>query len=282
MRKSTSTVALLAIFIATASSAIAASTYVEIDQSSIISKLAGHISWTANDLSHAKKAESIVVADLEKDYKQLRVKGAVRVLRTFVKTPPPHEREWHTVIPSFRQWYLTGYDKAGKQIGKSALFPRDRANLAAHLVTFGPNGCHTKSNSEKPCKISVAKPEAYLNAALLTWTSANGFPGQGGDAQGYTYQLIDYCLRNSGTRPYRLTSTSLDCPVNAEITSDPAALSIPLVYQSSDLPRWGYKLIVDAKSNKAIMKLNAADFNTYIGTAELSGQTGVIRFNTFR
>jgi hypothetical protein len=265
----------------TGAPAVASPPTVTVDDSAVANlAIPKTLPWSARSLGEAKKAEAYLAGRIQAQVAKLKKNGAVSVQRIFVKTEPPKARNWQEYVPSFKQWYLKGVDSAGKPVKASAskptLYPEDTTNLAGNLVTFGPNGCSFATGAKRQCQVKKASAKAYLNAALVSWVAQVGPVGYGSDAQAYEVGLIENCL--ASTQKYTLTQTSLLCPGNADLTSDPSALEIPLVYYDKSTP-WGYTLTVNTQTNTAIMKLRAADYSAYAKRGVWESGSSVINFS---
>jgi hypothetical protein len=268
----------------TGAPALATPPSVTVDDSAVANlAIPKSLPWSARSLGEAKKAEAYLAGRIQAQVAKLKKNGAVTVQRIFVKTFPPITKNWHDYVPSFRQWYLKGTDSAGKPVKTSAskptLYPEDTTNLAGNLVTFGPNGCSLIKRQPKQCEITKPSANKFLNVALVDWVSHVGRAGYGVDEQAYYFGLIQTCLES--TQKYTLTQTSLLCPGNAEITSDPSALEVPLVFYNKMGP-WGYTLTVNTQTNTAVMKLTAVDYSSYAKRGDWVSGSSVINFSQYR
>ncbi|MEN9970955.1 MAG: hypothetical protein RL146_256 [Actinomycetota bacterium] len=178
-------------------------------------KIPANLSWGQTSLEAATQAIDYQTSEIETAITKLTAKGAIKVTKTFVKTPTGTFPDWKNYVPTFSQYILSGLDATGKVLGRSIKIPSDSANLANRLVYLRQSECipaGQSSNSTLPtCSATKPKQETYLRAALRT-ASGNG---QLEDIGGFIYQQLYTCLGNK--KPFTIKAGVFDCPSNAKI-----------------------------------------------------------------
>jgi len=237
-----------------------------------------NVKWQAKPIAAAVKAENYAASLIQTQVNKLKAKGAVTIQRTFVTTRPPMERDWHKYVPSFRQWYLTGLNSKGKEVGKSAILPQELNNLASRLVTYGPNGCSLATKAKYPCRVIKASPQVYLNAALRTWVAMNGPIFYSMELQAYYVGLIEQCM--SGDAPYTVTKTKIVCTLAEPADDGSTSVSYPLNFYSPEYD-FGYKLRVDTATNTALMTITRPKLTDVSGRGYYQTKSTVINFSRY-
>ena len=170
--------------------------------------------WGQKSLSSATKAMSFQSAEINSALDKLAARGAVTIVKKYVKTSSAAYPDWNSYVPTFNQYVLSGLDAKGKVVASSAKLPTDSANLASRLIHLEQSRCAPKNlklTGIKSCSISEPDPKQFLRAALRTALGN----GQTEDLGDYIYQQLSTCL--AGKKPFTIVDGYFDCPSNAEI-----------------------------------------------------------------
>jgi hypothetical protein len=172
------------------------------------------LQWSSKSLNAATKAIAYQKNEIALALEKLAAKGAVTIVKKYVKTSSVAYPDWKSYVPTYNQYTLSGLSAKGKIIASSGKLPSDSANLANRLVYLVQTKCAPKELNPtdiETCAISEADPKLYLRAAMRTALGN----GQTEDLGGYIYQQLLTCLK--GKKPFTITDDYFDCPSNAAI-----------------------------------------------------------------
>lgn len=225
--------------------------------------------WGTVSISAAAKAIEYQVNEINSALDKLVAKGAVKVVKTFVKTSTTAYPDWKSYVPTFTQYELSGLDAEGKVVETSAKLPSDSANLASRLVYLKQSECAAtgmQSSSLPACTISNPTAEKYLRAALRT-SLGNG---QTEDLGGYINQQLFTCLK--GEKPFTVKSGVFDCPSNAKIFGGERSFKL----QGSFATR-SYSIVTNSSKFTATMTYGPANYSKLALTGSYDSGS-VVRF----
>lgn len=172
------------------------------------------LQWSSESMKAATKAALFQKNEIALALEKLRSKGAVTIVKNYVKTSSVAYPDWKSYVPTYNQYTLSGINAKGKIVASSAKLPSDSANLANRLVHLVQSKCAPKvlnSSGIEACTISEADPKQYLRAAMRTALGN----GETEDLGGFIYQQLFTCL--AGKKPFTITDGYFDCPSNAAI-----------------------------------------------------------------
>ena len=226
--------------------------------------------WGEKSLEAAKKAVTFQTSEIETAISKLKIKGAAKITKTFVKTSTLAYPDWKTYVPTFSQYVLTGSDATGKVVGRSIKIPSDSANLASRLVYLRQSECipaGQSSNSKLPtCTVTKPKQETYLRAALRT---AFG-NGQLEDLGGFIYQQLFTCLVNK--RAFTVKSGVFDCPSNAKLFGGNRSFPV-----KGNFATRSYSIAFSSDKRSATLTYSALNFKSIALTGRCE-DSSVVRF----
>ncbi len=225
--------------------------------------------WGSASLSASTKAIEYQATEINSALDKLVAKGAVKVVKTFVKTSTTAYPDWKSYVPTFTQYKLSGLDANGKVVATSAKLPSDSANLASRLVYLKQSECAAtgmQPSSLPVCTISNPTSEKYLRAALRT-SLGNG---QSEDLGGYIYQQLFTCLK--GKKPFTVKSGVFDCPSNAKIFGGERRFKL----QGSFATR-SYSIVINSSKFTATMTYGPANYSKLALTGTYDSGS-VVRF----
>lgn len=201
--------------------------------------------WGSTSISASTKAIEYQRNEIQSALDQLVAKGAVKVVKTYLKTSTNAYPDWKSYVPSIKQYKLSGFNSTGKKNGTSAALPSDSANLASRLVYLDQSGCTPtgmKYGSLQACTINQPKSGTYLRAALRTSLGS----GQTEDLGGYIYQQLFTCLK--GKKPFTSKGGVFDCPSNAAVFGGDRSFDL-----QGNFATRSYSIVVDSAKSTATM-----------------------------
>lgn len=225
--------------------------------------------WGAKSLTAADKAIEFQSKEINNALNVLKGKGAVKVVKSFLKNPVVRFSDWKTYVPSISQYVLVGFTSKGKQVGVSAKIPSDVPNLASRLVTLSQSPCSLESSdapSLQSCSITIPKREVYLRAALRTSLGIGQVMDMGGDI----ITQLETCLTMKS--PFTIKNGIFDCPANARIFGGARSFKMSDSFQTRS-----YSIKVDATKYKAIFTYGPLDL-TSIALKGAYDSGSVVRF----
>jgi len=225
--------------------------------------------WGSASISASAKAIEFQTTEINSALDKLVSKGAVRVVKTYVKTSTAAYPDWKSYVPTFMQYKVSGLDTTGKVVATSVLLPSDSANLASRLVNLRQSECvltGMPSGSIPVCTISKPTAEKYLRAALRT-SLGNG---QTEDLGGYIYQQLFTCLKDK--KPFTTKSGVFDCPSNAAIFGGDRSFKL----QGSFATR-SYSIVINSIKRTATMTYGPANYSKLALTGTYDSGS-VVRF----
>lgn len=228
-----------------------------------------NLAWGSTSISASTKAIEFQRNEIQSALDQLVAKGAVKVVKTYLKTSTIAYPDWKSYVPSVMQYKLSGFGSNGKKIGTSEALPSDSANLASRLVYLDQSECSptgSKSSSLQVCKISKPKSETYLRAALRTSLGS----GQAEDLGGYIYQQLFTCLK--GKKPFTTKGGVFDCPSNAAIFGGDRSFDLEGNFASRS-----YSIVVDSVKSTATMTYGPLKYSSLALTGVYESGS-VVRF----
>ena len=225
--------------------------------------------WGQASIGAARMAMEYQATEISSALDKLVAKGAVKVVKTFVKTSTTAYPDWKSYAPTFMQYKLSGLDANGKVVATSAKLPSDSANLASRLVYLKQSECAAtgmQSSSLSVCTISNPTPEKYLRAALRT-SLGNG---QTEDLGGYIYQQLLTCLKDK--KPFTTKNGVFDCPSNAAIFGGERSFKL----QGSFATR-SYSIVINSIKRTATITYGPANYSKLALTGTYDSGS-VVRF----
>jgi len=225
--------------------------------------------WGSASITAATRAIEYQASEINSALDKIVSKGAVKVVKTFLKTSTIAYPDWKSYVPTFSQYKLSGLDTMGKVIATSTKLPSDPANLANRLVYLNQSECAaaTMQSSSLPiCTISKPTSKKYLRAALRT-SLGNG---QTEDLGGYIYQQLFTCLTDK--KPFTTKNGVFDCPSNAAIFGGDRSFKL-----QGNFATRSYSIVIIPSKYRATMTYGPANYSKLALTGVYESGS-VIRF----
>jgi hypothetical protein len=206
-----------------------------------------NLKWSKKALAAAEAAEKIVYEDLKGGIESLFNNGATRLVKVKSKWQTVEYPDWKKYVPDYLSYDLHGYD--GKTLVMTHQDAHAGPDLASRLVYLKQSSCSFskfssmsfKAWSAKYCPIVISSKESYLRASIrVSMAMGQSYFWSANYAKG----IVTECL----TKKYKYTikNNVFSCP-NA--STYPGQESFPL---SERLHNGGYRIKIDAKTNKAV------------------------------